>query len=76
MGKYSDEYNKIMEQYRNGEFGEDNLSVYDILSKAGKPNLLEKMSIEELQELYENSSGMFKTLFRIQLLRKKEMEDS
>lgn len=58
-----DEFNEIMNRYRNGEFGKQSLSMYDILEKAGKPNLLEELSSEEKEELRSKSFGMVKMLF-------------
>ena len=56
-------YEEIMKKYRNGEFGNDNLSMHDILERAGYPNLLEEMNFEEIQELINNSNGFSKMLF-------------
>lgn len=56
-------YKEIMERYRNGEFGNDNLSMHDILERAGYPKLLEEMNLEEIDELINNSTGFSKMLF-------------
>ena len=56
-------YKEIMERYRNGEFGNDNLSMHDILERAGYPMLLEEMNLEEIDELINNSTGFSKMLF-------------
>lgn len=56
-------YREIMERYRNGDFGNDNLSMHDILERAEHPKLLEEMDLEEIQELINNSNGFSKMLF-------------
>ena len=56
-------YYDIMEMYKCGKFGEDHLAMRDILSKAGEPDLFEKMTLAELQYLIDHSSGMTKQMF-------------
>lgn len=56
-------YREIIKKYQNGEYGCEHLSLYEILLRAGEPNLLRQMSLEELDELINNSFGMNKTLF-------------
>lgn len=56
-------FENIMEKYRNGEFGNSNLSMHDILEKAGYPKLLEEMTLKEIDELINNSNGFSKMLF-------------
>ncbi len=43
--------------------GNSNLSMHDILERAGFPKLLEEMNLEEIQELINNSNGFSKMLF-------------
>ena len=50
-------YNEIMTNYRNGKYGVNSLSMYQILEKAGEPNLFEEMSISDLEILIKDSRG-------------------
>lgn len=52
-----------MKMYRNGDFGEDHLTMGAILEKAGEPKLFEKMSLAELQYLIDNATGINKQMF-------------
>ena len=52
-----------MEMYHRGEFGDTHLTMYEILDKAGEPDLFDKMSLSDLQYLIENSSGIQKQMF-------------
>lgn len=64
--KYLNEYNKIMTRYRNGEFGNDSLSLHDILNAAKNPELFAKMNLTEIQDLIDSSTGVArKVLFYI-----------
>ncbi len=56
-------YKEIIKKYQNGEYGCEHLSLYEILLRAGEPNLLSQMSLEELDELINNSFGVNKALF-------------
>lgn len=56
-------YEEIMKRYRNGDFGNSNLSMHDILESAGYPNLINDMTGEEFQELIDKSSGFTKLMF-------------
>lgn len=60
---YLQKYNDIMERYRNGEFGDEHLSIYEILQRAGEPELLKNLNSSEIQQLIETSSGMTKYMF-------------
>ena len=53
-----------MERYKNGEFGQDNLTVGEILKRAGIPDLFDKMTLSELQDLATNVSGVLKTMVK------------
>lgn len=64
-------YKEIMERYRNGDFGNSNLSMHDILERAGHPKLLEEMTLKEIDELINNSTGFSKMLF-LNVKRNKE----
>lgn len=63
MTKFLKKYNDIMEMYKCGEFGEDHLTLNDILIKANAPDLIEKMSLTEIEYLVDHSSGMVKQMF-------------
>lgn len=61
--KYLNEYNQIMAKYRNGEYGDENLSMYDILDKANNPNLINRLNLSEVQGLLDSASGITKKMF-------------
>lgn len=73
MTEYLQKYNEIMETYHRGEFGETHLTMHEILHKAGEPDLFDKMSLDDLQYLIENTSGIHKQMFNY-LKSKKEQE--
>ncbi len=56
-------YEKIMDDYRSGKFGNENLHLRDIFEKAGEPNLINSMSKDELMYLAEKSSGFLRGFF-------------
>ena len=59
-----EKYHDILRRYRAGEFGEEYLSLHDILSRAGEPFLLQEMTADELTALYaESSSPALKAFF-------------
>jgi len=49
-------YREIMQRYRNGEYGKDHLSLYEILEKAGEQNLLKQLTLREVLELIKHPS--------------------
>ena len=54
-------WNRIMDDYYEGVYGEDHLTFAQILEKAGEPNLIKEMNFEELTELINSlSSGPMK----------------
>ena len=73
MSEYLQKYNDIMKKYRYGEFGDKHLTMYEILYRAEEPNLFDKMSLDDLQYLIENTSGIYKQMFSY-LKSKKEQE--
>ena len=73
MTEYLQKYNEIMETYHRGEFGDTHLTMRDILYRAEEPNLFDKMSLDDLQYLIENTSGIHKQMFSY-LKSKKEQE--
>ncbi len=56
-------YNEIMRRYRNGEFGDNHLTLREILNAAGETDLLDRMTLSDLEYLTLNSSGFLKLLF-------------
>ena len=67
-------YNDIMARYRNGEFGNDYLTLREILNIAGEPDLLNNMTRDELEYLTLQSSGTLK-LFFFKLQKEKEAKE-
>lgn len=61
--KYLNKYNNIMAKYKNGEYGNKNLSMYDILDKANSHDLISKLNLSEIEELLTSSSGITKMMF-------------
>lgn len=54
-------WNRIMDYYRDGAYGEEHLTIAQILERAGEPNLIDEMNIEDLSELFTSfSSGPLK----------------
>lgn len=58
MSEAIKKYNDIMRRYHDGEFGDNHLSLHQILTLAGAPTLLEDMSPSELQELLRQTKSM------------------
>jgi hypothetical protein len=73
MTEYLQKYNDIMKKYHCGEFGDTHLTMRDILYRAEEPDLFDKMSLDDLQYLIENTSGIHKQMFGY-LKFKKEQE--
>ncbi len=61
--KYLNVYNEIIEKYRKGEYGKQNLSLHDILDKANNPGLIDKLDLSEIQGLLDSASGITKKMF-------------
>ena len=73
MSEYLQKYNDIMKKYYRGEFDGTHLTMHDILYRAEEPDLFDKMSLDDLQYLIENTSGIHKQMFSY-LKSKKEQE--
>lgn len=73
MSEYLQKYNDIMKMYYRGEFGDTHLTMCDILYRAEEPDLFDKMSLDDLQYLIKNTSGIHKQMFNY-LKSKKEQE--
>ena len=66
-------YHDIMRDYRSGRFGSEHLTLRNILEKAGEPDLLNKMTPDEIQSLLDSATGMTRLLFS-QLKAKKLLD--
>ena len=42
-------FQHIMERFRRGDFGNEPLTLYEILSRADEPNLINEMTPDELK---------------------------
>ena len=73
MSEYLQKYNDIMKKYHCGEFGDTHLTMRDILYRAEELDLFDKMSLDDLQYLIKNTSGIHKQMFSY-LKSKKEQE--
>lgn len=69
-----EKYNSVMSSYRSGEYGEDNLTIAQILEMANEKKLIERMTIPELQNLSSNSSGITKLFFAEEI--KKRLDEN
>lgn len=56
-------YENVMKKYRAGEFGDKHLTLQEILSKGGIPNILKEMSVSELKTLEKKSTGSLRQVF-------------
>lgn len=63
MMKLLEKYNEIMSNYRNGNYGDDCLTMSQILEKSGESDLFEKMNLIEIQKLIDDSSGITRSMF-------------
>ena len=69
------QYYSILKRYRNGEFGEDYLTLYEILVLANDIDLLDRLNIEELDYLINHNTGFVKLMF-IELRKNRFKEKS
>ncbi len=58
-----EKYNEIMARYEKGEFGNNHLALKQILILANEENLLEQMSLKEIDYLIEHKNGLTKLMF-------------
>ena len=72
--KNIEKYNYVMSSYRSGEYGEDNLTIAQILEMSNEKNLIERMTLPELQYLSSNSSGITKLFFTEEI--KKRLDEN
>lgn len=83
MEKFLKHYYKIMDSYRNGELGEDHLSMGEILEKSNAKDIFNQMSLDELNNLIDSSSAMIRPMFKnaynqryINIKKMVDLEDS
>ena len=69
------QYYNILKSYRNGAFGEEHLSLYEILVLAEEKDLLNKLTKEEIEYLINHNTGFVKLMF-IELKKKRFSENS
>lgn len=62
-------YHEIMNDYYDGN-NSRSLSIYEILEEANEKDLFERMSVEDIQTLLEESTGFSRMMF-ISILNKK-----
>ena len=67
---------EVMRQYREGKYGKEFLNVFEMLNKAGEPNLLNNMSIDELIYLEKTSSGETKVAIKNLRIRRQFFENA
>lgn len=58
MSEYLVRFEKVMEDYYNGIYGNEHLSVQTILRMADADNLLDKLSVEDLEYLIDKTSDV------------------
>ena len=63
LSNHVQEYNEIMQRYWNGEFGDTNLTLAQIFTAAGEPNFWDKLTVEEVECLLNQSSGILRMFF-------------
>ena len=64
---YREIYDQIMEDYHNGKYGTEHLTLNELLTKAGYPDLLSQLSIGDLVDLHNASTGQYKQIFKTEL---------
>lgn len=69
-------FDDIMKRYRDGEFGDKSLSMYEILKKAGHEKLLYEMSENDIHILRDRSNCGFTKLMFTNLLHRKLAKES
>lgn len=72
MSEYLVKYEKILEDYRNGIYGNEHLSVQIILKMYDADNLLEKLTKEDLEYLLDKTSDIKLKQLYGKLLEKKD----
>ncbi len=67
-------YYSIMNRYYNGEFGNEHLTMKEILKNAGEENLFKEMNTREIEYLINHSSGFIKLMFLD--IQKRKLEET
>jgi hypothetical protein len=68
-------YYAIMNNYRAGGYGEDDLYYAEIFERAGEPDLFKRMSVEDIEYLLNDAKcGLLRTMFRGLLRAAKKRE--
>ena len=65
-------YYQIMDNYRNGLYGNDHLTMNEILKRANCPDLFNMMKLEEIDYLLNSCTGQARHFFTL-LKRTREM---
>ena len=71
MSEYLVRFEKIMENYYNGIYGNEHLSVQTILRMADADNLLDKLSVEDLEYLIDKTSDVKMRQMYLNLMEKR-----
>lgn len=69
-------FNEIMKNYRNGAYGDSDITLNEIFVRAGYPNLMNDMTDEELVYLRDLSAGVLHQVFSFEISKRKEQQDS
>ena len=75
MSEQTEKYEEIINEYRSGKLGDTDLSMQSILENVGEEELLDRMSIEDIDYLINNSTGIIKIMFSL-IKSKKVLETS
>ena len=71
-----EKYYEIMSEFRKGKYGNEHLTLAEILKRAGEPDLLHKMSSEELIYICNKTFGIEKMLFKKMATLKENEEEN
>ena len=74
MSEQTEKYDEIINNYRSGKLGDINLSMQSILENVGEEELFDRMSIEDIDYLINNSTGIIKIMFS--LIKNKKMVEN
>lgn len=71
MSEYLVRFEKIMDDYYNGIYGNEHLSVQTILKMYDADNLLDKLSVEDLEYLIDKTSDVKMRQMYLNLMEKR-----
>ncbi len=60
---YLKKFNDILSRYRSGEFGDNHLTLREILIKANEEEIFDEMSSTDIQYLINHSMGVTKWMY-------------